>query len=68
MAARRGQSFTEFVESSLDEATERAQREFTSMELSQRDSKAFVATLLADDEPGPRLKAAAQRFKERTEA
>ena len=68
VAARKGVTLTEFVETSLDEAAARAQQELQSMQLSQRDSQAFVAALLADDEPGPRLKAAAQRFKERTEA
>ena len=67
IAARKGITLTEFVESSLDEAAARAQQEFQSMQLSRHDSQAFVAALLADDEPGPRLKAAARRFKERTE-
>jgi uncharacterized protein (DUF1778 family) len=67
-AARKGLTFTEFVEASLDEAAERAQQEFEHMELSRRAAKAFVAMMLSDDEPSPRLKAAAQRFKERTEA
>lgn len=67
-AARKGLTFTEFVETSLDEATERAQQEFEHMELSRRDAKAFVAAMLAADEPSPRLVAAAKRFKDLTEA
>ena len=68
VAARKGLTLTEFVESSLDEAVERARQEFTSMRLSRRDSKAFVAALLADDEPGPRLKKAVQRLDDLTGA
>ena len=68
VAARKGVTLTEFVETSLDEAAARAEQEFQSMQLSQRDSQAFIAALLANEEPGPRLKAAAKRFNERTEA
>ena len=68
VAARKGVTLTEFVESSLDEAVARAQQEFEHMELSRRDAKAFVTAMLGDDQPGPRLKVAAQRFKERTGA
>ncbi len=66
VAARKGVTLTEFVEASLDEATERAQQEFTSMKLSQRESQEFVAAMLSDAEPGPRLKKAAQRLKDLT--
>jgi len=64
----KGQSFTEFVEDSLDQAAARAHKEFETLELSARDSKAFVAALLADAAPSRRLTAAAKRYKERTEA
>ena len=64
----KGQSFTEFVEDSLDQAAARAHKEFEALELSARDSKAFVAALLADAAPSGTLTAAAKRYKERTEA
>ena len=64
----KGQSFTEFVEDSLDEAATRVYKEFETLELSARDSKAFVAALLADSAPSRTLTAAAKRYKERTEA
>ena len=64
----KGQTFTEFVESSLDEAATRAHKEFEAIELSERDSRAFVAALLADATPSRALTAAAKRYKERTEA
>jgi len=64
----KGQSFTEFVEDSLDEAATRAHKEFETLELSARDSKAFVTNLLADAAPSRSLTAAAKRYKERMEA
>lgn len=64
----KGQSFTEFVEDSLDQAATRAHKEFETLELSARDSKAFVAALLGDAAPSRTLTAAAKRYKERTEA
>lgn len=63
----KGQSFTEFVEDSLDEAAARAHKEFETLELSARDSKAFVAALLSDAVPSHTLTTAAKRYKERTE-
>ena len=64
----KGQSFTEFVEDSLDQAAALAHKEFEALELSARDSKAFVTALLADAAPSRTLAAAAKRYKERTEA
>ena len=64
----RGQSFTEFVEASLDEAAARAHKEFETLELSTRDSKAFVSALLADAAPSRGLTAAAKRYKQRTKS
>jgi len=62
----KGQSFTEFVESSLDEAATRVHKEFETIELSERDSKVFVAALLARTAPARSLMAAAKRYKKRT--
>lgn len=62
----KGQTFTEFVESSLDEAATRAHKEFEAIELSERDSKLFVAALLARATPTRTLMAAAKRYKTRT--
>lgn len=67
-ATLKGQSFNEFAETNLVEAAVRVQKDYESMELSRRDAKAFVAAMLADDEPSPRLKAAVQHLKARTEA
>ena len=67
-AELQGQTFTDFIETTLDEASARVHREFGAMELSKRDSEAFVAALLADAAPSRRLAAAAERYKERTEA
>lgn len=64
----KGKSFTEFVEDSLDQAAARAHKEFETLELSVRDSKAFVAALLADAAPSRTLTTAAKRYQERTEA
>ena len=67
-AALKGQTFTEFVERSLDEAAERAHREFEAMELTERDAKAFVSALLSDTKPTARLKKAAKSYRQRTRA
>ena len=64
----RGQTCTEFVETSLDEAAARVHREFEAMELSHRDSEAFVSAILADAAPSRRLVVAATRYKKRAEA
>lgn len=63
----KGQTFTDFVETSLDEAAARVHRDFEAMQLSQRDSEDFVAAMLADAAPSRTLVAAAERYKERTE-
>lgn len=62
----KGQTFTEFVESSLDEASTRVHNEFRLVELSERDSKVFVAALLARTAPARTLMTAAKRYKRRT--
>ena len=62
-AELRGQTFTEFVERSLDEAAERAHTEYKSMQLSERDAKRFVATLLGAPKPNAKLREAAKRYR-----
>ena len=64
-AAMRGLTFTEFVERSLDEAAERAQKDLESMQLSRRDAEAFCDALVSDAEPGEHLQAAANRYRHR---
>ena len=65
-AELRGQTFTEFVERSLDEAAERAHREHESVQLSERDAKRFVAALLGDAKANVRLREAAKRYRRLT--
>jgi uncharacterized protein (DUF1778 family) len=62
-AAVTGRSVSDFVISSAQEAAVRTLREHEVMALSARDSEAFVAALLGADEPGPRLRQAAQRYR-----
>ncbi len=64
-AAMRGLTFTEFVERSLDEAAERAQKELESVELTQRDATVFVEALLSELEPGEDLESAAKNYRQR---
>lgn len=64
-AAMRGLTFTEFVERSLDEAADRARKEYESVELTQRDANVFVETLLSDAEPRETLKSAAENYQRR---
>lgn len=62
-AAIKGQSMTDFVIASAQEAAARAVREHEVMTLSAKASEAFVAALLAPAEPGPRLRKAAERYR-----
>ncbi len=62
-AALTGRSVSDFVISSAQEAAARTLREHEAMTLSVRDSEAFVAALLRADEPGPRLRRAARRYR-----
>lgn len=64
-AAIRGLTFTEFVERSLDEAAERAQKDLESMQLSQRDAEAFHDAFVSNAEPGEHLRAAAKKYMQR---
>jgi uncharacterized protein (DUF1778 family) len=62
-AALIGRSLTDFVVSSAQEIAARTIREHEVMTLSARDSKALVDALLNPPAPGPRLRAAARRYK-----
>ena len=62
-AELRGQTFTEFVERSLDEAAERAYTEYKFMQLSERDAKRFIAALLGDAKPNAKLREVAKRYR-----
>ena len=62
-AELRGQTFTEFVERSLDEAAERAHTEYKPMQLSERDAKRFIAALLDAPKPNAKLREAAKRYR-----
>lgn len=66
-AELRGQSLTEFLVTSAEEAATRAIRDHEVIDLSARDREAFAAALLAEaPEPGERLRAAAKRYRKRT--
>lgn len=62
-AELRGQTFTKFVERSLDEAAERAHVEYKSMQLSEHDAKRFIAALLDAPKPNAKLREAAKRYR-----
>jgi uncharacterized protein (DUF1778 family) len=64
-AALQGRSVTDFIVSSIYEAAARAIQEHERMVLTARDRKAFISALLQAPEPHERLRAAAQRYKER---
>lgn len=65
-AALTGRSLTDFVIASAQECATRAVREHEAMRLSARDREAFVTALLNPPVPGPRLRKAAKRYKDRT--
>jgi uncharacterized protein (DUF1778 family) len=60
-----GRSLTDFVLHSAEEAAERAIEERTLIMLTARDSEAFVEKLLHPEEPGPVLRTAVKRYKDR---
>lgn len=64
-AALRGMSLSEFVLHVATDAAWRTLREREVMVLSERDSEAFAAALLAPPAPGPRLRRAAERYASR---
>ncbi len=67
-AALQGRTITDFVLTSVQDAARRAIAEHQQIELSLRDSEAFVEALLNPREPNARLKAAAQRYLKLTGA
>lgn len=62
-AALQGRSLSDFVVASAQRAAEQAIREHQIITLSERDSRAFVEAILADDEPNEHLRAAAARYQ-----
>ena len=62
-AELRGQSLTEFVVRASEDAATQALERAGVMVLSQSDSAAFVEAVLNPTEPGPRLRAAAARYR-----
>jgi len=62
-AGLQGQSLSEFVVRSAQEAARRALRKQNVLELSARDSRAFVEALLNPQPAGPQLRQAAARYK-----
>jgi uncharacterized protein (DUF1778 family) len=57
-----GQSLTDFVVTSAQEAAKKAIREHEIMELTSRDQKVLVEALLSPPEPSKKLKQAAKRY------
>jgi len=64
-ASLKGLSLSDFIVQYADEAAIKTIQMHTSWILGDRDRDLFVQSLLNPPEPGPRLKAAAQRYKER---
>jgi uncharacterized protein (DUF1778 family) len=62
-AALTGRSVTDFVVSSAHEAAIRAIRERAVITLAARDQEAFARVLTKPSAPGPRLRAAAKRYR-----
>lgn len=62
-AALSGRSMTDFVVSSAQEAAIRTIRESAIISLGVRDQEAFADALIHPPKPGPRLRAAAKRYK-----
>ncbi|MCW5590032.1 MAG: DUF1778 domain-containing protein [Legionellales bacterium] len=58
-----GQSLTDFVLNSIQEAANRVIREHQVINLTVSESERFVAALLDSPEPNPALKKAAQRYR-----
>jgi len=63
-AALQGRSLTEFLVSCAHDVARKTVREHEIMELSAKDRKAFVSSLLKPPAPGRRLKKAARRYKD----
>lgn len=60
-----GRTLTDFVVHSAESAAERIVRERTMILLSARDSEVFVEKVLGPPEPGPVLRNAVERYKDR---
>ena len=67
-AALQGRTITDFVLTSVQDAAQRTIERHQQIELSLRDSEAFVEALLNPREPNARLKAAARRYLKLTGA
>ncbi len=61
-----GLNLSQFMITALDEVARRTLREREFMQLTAKESQAFVAALLSPSEPNMRLREAAQSFKRRT--
>ncbi|MDO8691381.1 MAG: DUF1778 domain-containing protein [Dehalococcoidia bacterium] len=61
-----GRSLTDFIVSSLQIAAEETLRAYQVIELTQRDTEAFVNSLLNPPAPNESLRAAARRYRELT--
>lgn len=58
-----GRSMTDFVLHSAEAAAESTIRERATLLLSAKETERFVAAIMSPREPGPVLRAAAQRYK-----
>jgi uncharacterized protein (DUF1778 family) len=67
-AALQGRSVTDFVLTSLQAAAQRAIEEYQQLELSVRDSQAFVQALVEPRPVNARLRDTVRRYRERTGA
>ena len=65
-AALQGRSLTDFVLTSLQDAARRAIAEYQHLELSVRDSQAFVQALIEPRPVNDRLQDTVRRYRERT--
>ncbi|HEY4942189.1 MAG TPA: DUF1778 domain-containing protein [Rhizomicrobium sp.] len=64
-AALQGRTLTDFVLNSVHEAAVRTIEETQLIRLSAQDSRVFAAALINPKKPNEKLRAAAQRYKER---
>lgn len=65
-ASLQGTSVSDFMVQNADEAARRTIQEHEVWVLNGRDRETFVHALLHPPQPGPRLRAAAERYKRRT--
>lgn len=65
-AALQGRSVTDFVLTSVQDAARRAIEEHQRLDLSLRDSQAFVAALLNPQPVNERLRETVQRYRQKT--